>query len=149
MADAEHGDYTTPARQVPGMLYSEGADEDARSEISSFRPISPAHAGMRTTVQASDEQPPAVQATDTKGHKDLNIDTIVKDTYVQLNVRAQAEAKFNNAIDEMLRETYDVSMHDLTQTGLTQSTSHLADLARVAMKSSTAIYTEIFEDEFF
>ena len=99
MADAEPGDYTTPARQVAGMLYFEGPNEDARSEISSFRPISPAHAGMRTIVQASDEQAPAVSVTDTKGHKDLNIDTIVKDTYVQLNVRAQAEAKFNRAIE--------------------------------------------------
>ena len=73
----------------------------------------------------------------------------MKDTYEQLNVRAQAEAKFNSAIDEMLRDTYDVSLHDLTTTGLTKSTSHLADLARVAMESSAAIYTEIFEDEFF
>ena len=146
---ADHSDIT-PARQ-PGMLFghAEPADEDARSEISSLRPLSPPHTGMRTTVHARDEPVPAVSTFDIKGHKDLNIDSIVMDTYKQLNIRDQATAKFNNAIDEMLRETYDVSLHDLTQTDAGQSTSHLADLARVAMESSAAICTKIFEIDFF
>ena len=146
---ADHSDIT-PARQ-PGMLFghAEPADEDARSEISSLRPLSPPHTGMQTTVHARDESVPAVPTLDTKGHKDLKIDSIVMDTYKQLNIRDQATAKFNNAIDEMLRETYDVSLHDLTETDAGQSTDHLANLARVAMESSAAICTEIFEIDFF